>query len=236
MDCNNEINKPVNGNKIVSTINSISIADILPKYVCHRCTDKVLEYNRKGTFGGEILSMTVMFINIYGFSNIAEKLGPVEAMKVLNANYNEIIETIFQYNGAILKFIGDVIMVAFGLPNPLKDDAERSLYCAAKLQKKIGDFQLKQDEKVRIQIGIGIHCGDVVLGNVGNEKRLDFTIIGDTVNAAARLVDMTRSNEILISDKILSGLPSNKFKTIFVEDFIPKGKTEKLCYYRVKWS
>ena len=66
-----------------------TIAELLPKYVCHRCVDKIMEYNRKGTFGGEIFFMTVMFIDIHGFSSIAEKLGPEEAMEVLNANFND---------------------------------------------------------------------------------------------------------------------------------------------------
>ena len=210
-----------------------TIEELLPKYVCHRCVDKILEYNRKGTFGGEILFMTIMFVDIHGFSTIAEKLGPEEAMKVLNTNYHVIIESVFQCKGAILKFIGDGMMVAFGLPKPDKSDVERALCCAVKLQNEVNALQLTQKKDERIKIGIGMHSGDVVLGNVGNYQRLDFTIIGDVVNIAARLVDMARAKEILVSEETLAKLPNNEFKTEYVEDFIPRGMTKKINYYRI---
>jgi adenylate cyclase len=210
-----------------------TLEELLPKYVCHKCVNKVLEYNRKGTFGGEIMFMTIMFVDIHGFSSIAEKLGPEEAMKVLNTNYHVIIESVFQCKGAILKFIGDGMMVAFGLPKPNKSDVERSLCCAVKLQNEVNTLQLTQKKDKRIKIGIGLHSGDVVLGNIGNYKRLDFTIIGDAVNIASRLADMARANEILISEKTLAKIPNNKFKSEYVEDFIPRGMTKKINYYRI---
>jgi adenylate cyclase len=209
--------------------------EILPKYVCHKCVDKLLEYNRKGTFGGEIMYMTIMFVDIHGFSAIAEKLGPEEAMAVLNTNFHVMIETIFDCKGALLKFIGDGMMAAFGLPRPEEDDLERSLNCAIQLQQEIRELQKTQDDIKRIKIGIGMHTGDVVLGNVGNNKRLDFTIIGDAVNIAARLADMARANEILATEDTVSSLQENKYDTVFVEDFLPRGKTRKINYYRVRW-
>jgi adenylate cyclase len=210
-----------------------TIEELLPKYVCHKCVNKVLEYNRKGTFGGEIFFMTVMFVDIHGFSTIAEKLGPEEAMEVLNTNFNVMIESIFQCKGAILKFIGDGIMVVFGLPKPDKYDVERSLCCAVKLQNVINALQQKMIKDKRISIGIGMHSGDVILGNVGNYQRLDFTIIGDAVNIAARLSDMARAKEILVSEETLAKLSNDAFETEHVEDFIPRGMTKKINYYRI---
>ena len=210
-----------------------TIEELLPKYVCHRCVDKVLEYNRKGTFGGEILFMTMMFVDIHGFSAMAEKLGPEEAMKVLNTNFNVMIESIFKCKGAILKFIGDGMMVAFGLPKPDKNDVERSLCCAIKLQNDINALQQTQKRDERIKIGIAVHSGDVVLGNVGNYQRLDFTIIGDAVNIASRLADMARASEILVSEETLSKIPNNEFKSEYVEDFTPRGMTKKINYYLI---
>jgi adenylate cyclase len=192
-----------------------------------------LEYNRKGTSGGEIFFMTVMFIDIHGFSTIAEKVGPEEAMKVLNTNFNVMIERIFKCKGAILKFIGDGMMVAFGLPKPDKRDAERALCCAIGLQNEVNMLQQSMNEEERIKIAIGMHSGDVVLGNVGNHKRRDFTIIGDAVNIAARLADIARATEILASDGTLAELPGDTFKTEYVEDIIPRGMTKKIHYYRL---
>ncbi|MHA2218857.1 MAG: adenylate/guanylate cyclase domain-containing protein [Candidatus Hodarchaeales archaeon] len=216
-----------------SAFESKTIEELLPKYVCHKCVNKVLEYNRKGTFGGEVLFMTVMFVDIHGFSTIAEKLGPEEAMKVLNANFKVIIESIFQCKGAILKFIGDGMMVGFGLPKPEKNDVERSLCCAIKLQNEVNALQQTMKKEKRIKISIGMHSGDVVLGNVGNYQRLDFTIIGGAVNIASRLADMARANEILVSEEMLSKIPNNVFNSEYVEDFIPRGMTKKINYYRI---
>lgn len=209
--------------------------EILAKYVCHKCVDKLLEYYQKGTFGGENMFMTIMFVDIHGFTSIAEKLGPEDAMNVLNANFDVMIDSIFEHNGAILKFIGDGMMAAFGLPTPKKDDAERSVHCALQLQKGLKELQKTQSETKRIRIGIGMHSGDVILGNVGNNKRLDFTIIGDAVNIASRLADMARANEILATEATISGLNENKYDTVFVEDFLPRGKTKEINYYRVRW-
>jgi adenylate cyclase len=205
-----------------------TIEELLPKYVCHRCVDKVLEYNRKGTFGGEIMFMTIMFIDIHGFSTIAEKLGPEEAMKVLNKNFHVMIEGIFKCRGAILKFIGDAMMVVFGLPKPQKDDVERAVCCAVKLQKEVNELQKTLIEDKRVKIGIGMHSGNVILGNVGNFRRLDFTIIGDAVNIASRLADMARAKEILVSEETLSKLADYSFETEYVEDFIPRGMTKRI--------
>ncbi|MHA2219455.1 MAG: adenylate/guanylate cyclase domain-containing protein [Candidatus Hodarchaeales archaeon] len=211
-----------------------TIEELLPKYVCHRCVDKVLEYNRKGTFGGEIMFMTIMFVDIHGFSTIAEKLGPEEAMKVLNNNYHLMIESLFKCKAAILKFIGDGMLVAFGLPKPKKDDVERAICCAVKLQKDVNELQKPLKKDKRIKIGIGMHSGDVVLGNVGHIRRLDFTIIGDAVNIASRLADLARANEILVSEDTLAKLTNNMYETEYVEDFIPRGMTKKINYYRIE--
>ena len=210
-----------------------TLQELLPKYVCHRCVDKVLEYNRKGTFGGEVMFMTIMFVDIHGFSTIAEKFGPEEAMNILNTNYNVMIKSIFQCKGAILKFIGDGMMVVFGLPKPEKNDMERSLCCAVKLQNQVNAIQLTMIKDKRISISIGMHSGDVILGNVGNYQRLDFTIIGNAVNIAARLSDMARAKEILVSEETLTKLPNYGFETEYVEDFIPRGMTKTINYYRV---
>ncbi len=211
-----------------------TIEELLPKYVCHRCVDKVLEYNRKGTFGGEIMNMTIMFLDIHGFSAIAEKLGPEKAMKVLNKNYNVMIESLFKSRGAILKFIGDGMMVVFGLPKPRKDDVERSISCAIKLQKEVNELQFEQEKDERIKIAIGMHSGNVILGNIGNNKRLDFTIIGDAVNIASRLAAMAKADEILVSEETLGKVKNTMFRSGYMKDFIPRGMTKKINYYRIE--
>ncbi len=209
-------------------------ADLLPLYVCHRCLNKVLEYSRKGTFGGEVYLMTIMFLDIRGFTTMAEKIGPEQAMKILNDNYNILIDIIFEYSGAVIKFLGDGMMCAFGLPKPLADDATRALECAMKLQKESKTFQTThQDTDRRVKLGIGINSGEVILGNIGHKKRLDFTIIGDTVNLASRLEDIARSDEILLTRETMNLVDDKKFKVELLETFLPKGKTKVVEAYKL---
>ena len=228
MGCDAKNNKP-------ALFDCKTVEEIFTKYVCHKYVDKLLEYYQKGTYGGEIMFMTIMFVDIHGFSAIAEKLGPEDALKVLNENFHVMIDSIFDCKGALLKFIGDGMMAAFGLPKPENDDVERALHCAIQLQNEVSDLQQTQDENKKIKIGIGMHSGNVVLGNVGNNKRLDFTIIGDAVNIASRLADMARANEILATEDTINKLAKNKHDVVFVEDFLPRGKTKKTKYYRVRW-
>ncbi len=210
-----------------------NLAELLPKYVCHKCVKKVMEYNRKGTFGGEISNLTIMFVDIHGFTTLSEKIGPHEAMDVLNTNFDVMIKNIFECDGAVLKFIGDALMVAFGLPHPKEDDVERALYCALKLQHEIRLLQLKQKKHKKIKICIGLHSGDVIMGNIGNPERLDFTIIGDPVNIASRLTDLAQSDEILVGEETLKKTKYIEFKSEYVEQFLLKGKTKKINYYRL---
>ena len=215
--------------KAISTFSAKTIEELLPKYVCHRCVSKVLEFNAKGTFGGEESAMTIMFIDIRGFTTMSEKIGPEEAMRVLNANYYVVVETVMlKYNGAILKFIGDGMLCAFGMPNPDPEDADEALRCAIELQNDIKKLQEKQDKDKRIKIGIGIHSGNIIMGNIGHPKRLDFTIIGDPVNLASRLEDKAKGDEILVTEDTLALVIDKKIKTEFIESFLPRGKTKPI--------
>ena len=138
-----------------------------------------------------------------------------------------------KYNGAILKFIGDGMLCAFGMPDPSREDANQAMRCAAELQNEIKKLQEKQDEDKRIKIGIGIHSGNVIMGNIGHPKRLDFTIIGDPVNLAARLEDKARSDEILVTEDTLALVSDKSIKTEFIESFLPKGKTKPINIHKL---
>jgi adenylate cyclase len=222
---------------MIQAFDARTVGELLPKYVCHRCVNKVLEYNEKGTFGGEESPMTIMFIDIRGFTTMSEKIGPEDAMRVLNSNYYVVVETVMlKYNGAILKFIGDGMLCAFGMPESGTDDAVEAIRCAVELQREIRDLQRAQDADKRIKIGIGIHSGNVIMGNIGHPKRLDFTVIGDPVNLAARLEDKARSDEILVTEDTLELVSDKSIQTEFIENFLPKGKTRPIKIHKVIWD
>ena len=130
---------------------------------------------------------------------------PVEpvAFDVVSAAAKEIrIETIFRYDGAVLKFLGDGVLAAFGLQLPRDDDAARAAAAALEIRDTLAAVQEQVPAEERVRVSIGMHYGRVVSGNVGHENRLDFTIIGDAVNLASRLQGLAEPGQILVSEAL----------------------------------
>ncbi len=140
--------------------------------------------------------LTVMFADIRGFTSLSEKLPPEEVLKMLNIYHSKMTDIIFSEGGTVDKFIGDGIMAIFGAPIYYHDHALRAVRTAIKMVETVKEM------KLGIRIGVGINTGEMVCGFVGSEKRLDYTVIGDNVNLAARLEPLTKEfkKEIIISE------------------------------------
>ena len=156
--------------------------------------------------GGRNQDVAVMFCDIRGFTTITENLPPSEVVGFLSQYHERMVEVIFEFGGTIDKFIGDAIMVTFGTPDPRDDDAERSVRAALAMNAALADLNTDRKRKglTEIRHGIGIHFGSVVAGNIGTEDRLEYTVIGDTVNVASRIQDACKSvgEALLISDAV----------------------------------
>ncbi len=172
---------------------------LLGKYVCHRVVGRVMEAARHGTFGGDRSYAVVMFVDIAGFSTLAERFEPERVMAILNRNLEVVVDTIFRYDGAVLKFLGDGLLAAFGIHERREDDLGRASTCALEIQANVEAAQALMPEEERVSVAIGLHSGDVVCGNIGHRDRLDFTIIGDTVNVAARVQALAHGGEVLLT-------------------------------------
>ncbi len=144
------------------------------------------------------------------------------------------VDIIFKYEGTLDKFIGDNIMAVFGAPVSHPNDPERAVMAAIEMQSKIKDFNKKAvaNSLKSLEIGVGINTGVAIAGNIGSEKRMDYTVIGDSVNFADRIQSQSQGGEILISD-----LTYEKIKEkIVVEKLAPrfvKGKQKKAYLYKV---
>jgi adenylate cyclase len=161
--------------------------------------------------GGRTQEVAVMFCDIRDFATITEKLPPSDVVGFLSQYHTRMVEVIFGFGGTIDKFIGDAIMVTFGTPDPRDDDAERSVRAGLAMNTALAELNADRERYnlAKIRHGIGIHFGPVIAGNIGTEDRLEYTVIGDTVNVASRIQDACKSvgEALLISDAVKKRLP-----------------------------
>lgn len=175
------------------------IAGIFGRYVSSEVVAMLLKSRKLPNLGGESLPVSILFSDIRNFTTISEKLSAQEVVEMLNAYFERACAAVLAEGGSIDKFIGDAIMAHFGSPVHYPDHALRAVRAALAIQRVAEDFQgwmLKRfagRDLPDFQVGVGIHTGEAVIGNIGSSQRLDYTAIGDTVNTASRLEGVTKS-------------------------------------------
>ena len=184
--------------------------------------------------GGEKRTVAVLFVDIRGFTPLSESLMPEQVVKILNEYLALTTASILQNNGMLDKFIGDATMAVFNAPLDLDDYVFRAVQTALDMRKgaeKLAQNLQEQFGKT-VSFGIGVNCGEAVVGNIGCEFRMDYTAIGDTVNTAARLESRAKPGEILISQAVYDTVKDR----ILAEEVGPmelKGKSNTVMVYRV---
>jgi adenylate cyclase len=174
------------------------------KYVSDEVVEKLLEKGHRPHLEGESLPVTILFSDIRNFTTTSEKLNAHQVVEMLNAFFTSICEPILQEGGTVDKFIGDSIMAVFGSPVPYKDHARRALRAALAMKEEVEEFRSWMHQHFaginlpEFAIGIGIHTGEAVIGSIGSPKRMEFTAIGDAVNLASRLENLTKKLEWVI--------------------------------------
>ncbi|MBL0172819.1 MAG: FHA domain-containing protein [Gemmatimonadaceae bacterium] len=152
--------------------------------------------------GGHRQPVVVLFSDIRGFTAIAESLPPVAMAAQLNEYFGAMVDCVFERDGALDKFIGDALLAYWGAPEPRDDDAMRAVHAARAMQEGLRSLNARwrSEGRPELQAGIAVHCGEAFVGNIGSPRRLEYTIIGDTVNLANKLCARARGSEILITD------------------------------------
>ena len=181
------------------------------------------------------LTATVLFADINGFTNLAEKLPPREVNMLLNTFFSQMTDIIFKYDGTLDKYIGDALMAVFGAPMEKKDDPERAVQAAQAMMKALQAMMTRMGGDSRFSIRIGINTGRVVAGNIGSQKRMDYTIIGDAVNVASRLESIAQPNQILIGEETHHRV-KDKFALRSIGPRKLKGKTADILVHEVLWN
>ncbi|GAB6090165.1 adenylate/guanylate cyclase domain-containing protein [Spirochaeta dissipatitropha] len=155
--------------------------------------------------GGRRQTITILFADIRGFTGISEDLSPMKTIEFLNEYFGKMVQPIFDNHGILDKYLGDGIMALFGAPTQQEGDADNAVNAAIQMQQELKLLNVMRARRAEPEIMacIGIHTGEVVLGNIGTEKRMDFTAIGDAVNTAARIEQKNRQlhTGILLSEE-----------------------------------
>ena len=205
------------------------------RYFSPNIAQVIAQQQDAGRLPSEKRPVVLFFSDIRGFTPMSETMSPDAIATLLTAYFTEMVEVVFEHGGTLDKFIGDAIMALWGAPMAHEDDADRAMRCALDQLAALEKLNAKWEDEGRpaLAIGIGINFGEVFAGNVGSDRRLEYTVIGDAVNTAKRLCDTAGANEILISEPFYQQLKQPP-KVDPLEPIQVKGKSKKIPVYRVK--
>lgn len=204
-------------------------------YVSSQVMEQILRDPSQLALGGARKRVSVMFSDIRGFTSMSESMQPEEVVSIINVYLSLQTAIVLRHDGMLDKFVGDCVMAVFGLPWAKNDDALRAVRTAVEIQKAVRDVNLSRSKQGQrtITIGIGVNTGEVVAGNMGSSQKMDYTVIGDAVNLAARLESNAEGGTILVSETTYNDVKDQ----VVAEKLAPipvKGKKDKVTVYRIK--
>ena len=221
---------------VIENKNKEKVKNAMGKYMSQDIMRKVIQNIDNLGLGGKKSIVTVLFADIRGFTSMSEQMSAQQVSEILNEYFTEIEPIITKYNGVINKFIGDAVMAIFGEPIQDKNHAQNAVKCAYEMLQKVKELQKKwvKENKPKIEIGIGVNTGEVFVGNIGSNNRMEYTVIGDTVNLASRLEGY---NKIYKTKLLISPSTYEEVKgfadVIKISDVQIRGKANKMDIYEV---
>ncbi len=185
--------------------------------------------------GGEKRPITVLFSDIRGFTTMSESMSPDEIARLLSEYFTEMVDIIFEHGGTLDKFIGDAMMALWGAPIAHDDDPDRALRAAIAMQAALARLNEGWEAAGRptLAVGIGINYGEVFAGNIGSHRRLEYTVIGDSVNIAARLCSRAEGGEVLVTDAFRD-LITDPHEFDWLPEMTLRGRLHAVPVYRVR--
>jgi adenylate cyclase len=210
------------------------LRDTISRYVSPEMCEEILKNPALLSLGGRRQQVTVLFADIKGFTAMSEPMNPEGVVEVLNTYFTEMVDLVFQYQGTLDKYVGDALMAVFGVPVPLTDAATRAVECAVAMQHRLAEMRARKSTPIQ-GIRIGINTGEAIVGNIGSHKRMDFTVIGDAVNVAARLQELGKELEadILVSGSTVREV-TGEFRFIPQKPVVLRGRQEATAIYRLQ--
>jgi adenylate cyclase len=210
------------------------VEETFGRYVTPQVRDEILA--GKIPLGGERRRATVLFCDVRGFTALSEKLPPEEVVAVLNAYLNLMVDALVEEGATIDKFLGDGILAVFGVPLAQEDGARRAVRAALAMLARLDvwNAERKSAGATPLAIGIGVHSGEVVAGNIGSARKMEYTIIGDAVNTASRIEGLNRQlgTRLLVSSEVHAEVASH-VDARALDPVEVRGKAKPLALYEI---
>ena len=226
-------------NFLFTELERSKVRNAFSQYMSPVMVDKLAKSSESLKLGGERKEMTFLFSDIRGFTSISEKYkGDPEALTDLINNLLTVLSNeILNHDGTIDKYMGDCIMAFWNAPSEDTNHREKSIQAAFAMSKAIDqlNFDLGRSEEDRLSVGIGINSGDCIVGNMGSDKRFDYTVLGDAVNLASRLEGQSANYgmQIILGEETIKEISSEEFKYFELDLISVKGKSEPVSIYTV---
>jgi class 3 adenylate cyclase len=206
----------------------------LGRYVSGPVAERILAEADDLSLKGELRRITVLFLDVRGFTTMSERLQPAEVLDLLNEYFHIVVDKVQKHRGTVNKFIGDAAMCIWGAPRPLDKPEEAAVLCALEIQHAALALSERRRAAglVAVGLGIGINAGEAVAGNLGAAQRLEYTVIGDAVNLAQRLESQARAGEILVSQSVRDRV-AGRVELVAREPAKLKGKSQPVPLWEV---
>jgi adenylate cyclase len=205
------------------------------RYMTPGVAERVMALGEDALMVGERKEVTILFSDIRGYTSLTEDLEASDVVALLNQYFETMVEAVFSHEGTLDKFIGDALMAVFGAPLPLRQNhAWMAVKSALDMRHRLKEFNQSRPNEPQIRIGIGMSSGEVVSGNIGSQKRMDYTVIGDGVNLSSRLEQLTKiyGCDIILSEMTYE-LCSDKIWVRELDKVRVKGKRKAVSIYEL---
>ena len=203
------------------------VRDAFSRYVSPELVDQVIANPGLLKLGGDRRQLTIAFSDLAGFTTISEQMDPEKVSAIVNRHLSEMTETVLEYHGTVDKFLGDGVMAFWGAPLPDEKQSDNAVHAAIEMQKRMARMsaEVEKETGAKLAMRIGVNRGECIVGNMGGDKRFDYTAVGDSVNLASRIegVNKVYGTEILVSAAVVGAI-SNGTRFREVDTVRVKGK------------
>ncbi len=205
-------------NRFNAMLDALTLAERMERafgvYVSSQVLDRIKAQHGDEKLAPSLREATVFFADIRGFTSFSERLSPADVVAVLNRYFSRVVPIIERHDGYLNKFVGDAVVVVFNGPMDQPDHAERATRCALDLQREVLAMnaeaafpELREIGDGTLKVGVGVATGPMVCGNIGSERQMEYTVIGDTVNLSSRLTGQAKAGDVVVSEPTAALLP-----------------------------